>query len=159
MGKDTFIIYTSFYKPISILSDKQLGRLFRAIFKYNLGEAVDVEDDIRMAFEFFKNQFDIDERKLKLPSSGENHWNWKGGITNEIHRIRESSQYKQWRKDVFMRDEYTCQHCGQIGGKLNAHHIKPFSMYPDLRFDVDNGITLCKKCHIELHRTEREWKR
>lgn len=159
MEKDTFIIYTSFYKPISILSDKQLGRLFRAIFKYNLGEAVDVEDDIRMAFEFFKNQFDIDERKLKLPPSGENHWNWKGGITNEIHRIRESSQYKQWRKDVFMRDEYTCQHCGQIGGKLNAHHIKPFSMYPDLRFDVDNGITLCKKCHIELHRTEREWKR
>lgn len=65
MGKDSFLIYTAFYKPISILSDKQLGRLFRAIFAYNLGEAVSVEDDIRMAFEFFKNQFDIDESKYQ----------------------------------------------------------------------------------------------
>lgn len=65
MGKDSFLIYTAFYKPISILSDKQLGRLFRVIFAYNLGEAVSVEDDIRMAFEFFKNQFDIDESKYQ----------------------------------------------------------------------------------------------
>lgn len=65
MPKESFIIYSSFYKPISILSDKQLGRLFRAIFQYNLGEAVDVDDDIRMAFEFFKNQFIIDERKYQ----------------------------------------------------------------------------------------------
>lgn len=65
MGKDSFIIYKSFYKPISKLSDKQLGRLFRAIFEYNLGEVVSVEDDIEMAFEFFKNQFDIDESKYQ----------------------------------------------------------------------------------------------
>ena len=64
---------------------------------------------------------------------------------------------KAWRKAVFERDSYKCQKCGKIGGKLNAHHIKPFSLYPDLRFDIDNGITLCKECHIELHKTEREW--
>lgn len=57
------MIYKSFYKPISKLSDKQLGRLFRAIFKYQLGEIITVEEDIEIAFEFFKNQFEIDENK------------------------------------------------------------------------------------------------
>ncbi len=65
MGKESFLIYNSFYKPISKLSDKQLGRLFRAIFKYHLGEIVTVEEDIEIAFEFFKNQFEIDESKYK----------------------------------------------------------------------------------------------
>ncbi len=63
MAKDSFILYKSFYKPISRLSDKQLGRLFRAIFKYQLGEEVTVEEDIEMAFGFFINQFEIDETK------------------------------------------------------------------------------------------------
>ena len=63
MGKESFLIYKSFYKPISKLSDKQLGRLFRAIFKYQLGEIITVEEDIEIAFEFFKNQFEIDENK------------------------------------------------------------------------------------------------
>lgn len=65
MKKDSFVIYTSFYKPISKLSDKQLGRLFRAIFMHQLGEVVSVEEDIEMAFEFFKNQFEIDESKYQ----------------------------------------------------------------------------------------------
>lgn len=63
MGKDSFLIYKSFYKPIARLSDKQLGRLFRAIFKHQLGEEVTVEEDIEMAFGFFINQFEIDETK------------------------------------------------------------------------------------------------
>ena len=65
MGKDAFVIYKSFYKPISSLSDKQLGRLFRCIFLHQLGEVAPVEDDIRMAFEFFKNQFELDESKYQ----------------------------------------------------------------------------------------------
>lgn len=82
MGKDTFIVYTSFYKPISFLSDKQLGRLFRAIFRYNLGEVVDVEDDIRMAFEFFKNQFEIDESKYQAKIMQNIESGRKGGNPN-----------------------------------------------------------------------------
>lgn len=64
-AKDGFVIYKSFYKPISRLSDKQLGRLFRAIFNYQLDGEATVEEDIEMAFEFFKNQFEIDELKYK----------------------------------------------------------------------------------------------
>lgn len=66
-------------------------------------------------------------------------------------RVRTNKEYKRWRHDVFARDNYTCNVCGKRGGKLNAHHIKPWAKYKDLRFDVSNGITLCVKCHKMQH--------
>lgn len=65
MSKESFIIYKSFWRPISRLSDEQLGRLFRAICLYQTGETPDVADDIVIAYEFFVNQFNIDERKYQ----------------------------------------------------------------------------------------------
>lgn len=79
--------------------------------------------------------------------SGKEHWNWRGGITKIQVKIRNSSAYKFWRKAVFERDKYTCQICGIIGGSLHADHIKPFSLFPELRLDVKNGRTLCIPCH------------
>lgn len=73
---------------------------------------------------------------------------WKGGIHPEKLRLRKSSKYKEWREKVFQRDNYTCQKCGDNkGGNLHAHHILNFSEHDDLRFNVNNGITLCEKCH------------
>jgi 5-methylcytosine-specific restriction endonuclease McrA len=54
-----------------------------------------------------------------------------------------------WRSAVYLRDNYTCQKCGQRGGRLNAHHVKPFKDFPELAFDVSNGQTLCVPCHKE----------
>lgn len=65
---------------------------------------------------------------------------------------RKTEEYKTWRADVFARDGFKCQVCGQVGGVLNAHHIKEFSKYPDLRYKVENGVTLCEECHKKLHR-------
>ncbi len=78
---------------------------------------------------------------------GDKNPNWKGGVTSENDRIRKSIEYSTWRTKVFERDNYTCQFCRQRGGKLNADHIKPFSLFPGLRFKVDNGRTLCIQCH------------
>lgn len=88
-----------------------------------------------------------------LEISGENHHNWKGGITPYRIAFWQSPEYKEWRRKVFERDSYTCKFCG-ISSKsarkrvcLEAHHIKKFSSYPELRLVVENGITLCKPCH------------
>lgn len=57
-------------------------------------------------------------------------------------------RYKQWRSDVFTRDGWVCQTCkNSVGGKLQAHHIKSWSKFPDSRYDINNGVTLCIDCH------------
>ena len=66
--------------------------------------------------------------------------------------FRRIPEYIKWRKAVFERDNYTCQKCKKRGGRLNAHHIKPFSQYRDLRTEIANGITLCEKCHKLAHK-------
>lgn len=85
--------------------------------------------------------------KRKPWMAGENNPFWKGGITPINLSIRNSLDYRLWRKAVFERDNYTCTWCGIIGGELNADHIKPFSLFPKLRFSIDNGRTLCHSCH------------
>lgn len=77
--------------------------------------------------------------------------NWNGGTTSEDLKLRRSKEYLQWRLFVFERDYFTCQICQCIGGILNAHHIKRWSKYKEDRFDVNNGITLCQKCHKVIH--------
>ncbi len=79
--------------------------------------------------------------------SGEKHWKWKGGITPLNAQIRNSLEYRIWRRSVFERDNYTCIWCKKRGVVLNADHIKPFAQYPELRFAIDNGRTLCVDCH------------
>jgi hypothetical protein len=74
---------------------------------------------------------------------------WMGGVSSENAILRGSAQYEKWRKSVFARDDYTCVCCGKRGGKLTADHIKQWSLYPALRFDVENGRTMCRDCHAQ----------
>jgi len=96
----------------------------------------------------------------KIPNCGQNvprgsdHYNWKGGITPENKRQRATIECVKWRKAIYARDNYTCQECGQVGGKLHAHHIKYWAEYPDMRFELSNGVTMCVECHQFLHATE-----
>ncbi len=95
------------------------------------------------------------KRKMSIHQLGEKNNNWKGGITAKYLKLRKNFEATQWRVSVFERDNYTCQMCGNNkGGNLNAHHIKPFIKYPELRFDINNGLTLCEDCHIQngLHK-------
>ena|SRR3990167_1405256 len=93
-------------------------------------------------------------QKISQKLSGNKSHLWRGGITKEVRLIRTSLEYRAWRKSVFERDDYTCVECGSRNGDgrahtLNADHIKPFSLYPELRFDLNNGRTLCTECHLK----------
>jgi len=94
-----------------------------------------------------------EEKRKKI--SGANSHSWKGGITPINLKIRMSLEYRLWREAVFKRDNYTCVWCLHRGGNLNADHIKPFSLFPELRLALDNGRTLCVSCH----RTTDTWGR
>ena len=87
----------------------------------------------------------------KLLVAGENNYNWKGGYDNEKVRFRKTYEFKTWVKEVYKRDSYTCQCCGEKGGKLNAHHLDGYNWCVEKRTDVDNGITLCENCHNDFH--------
>ena len=65
---------------------------------------------------------------------------------------RNTKEYSEWRESVYKRDKYTCQICKKVGGNLNAHHIKEYAKFPELRFEIDNGITLCEECHRKIHK-------
>ena len=83
---------------------------------------------------------------------GSDSHSFKDGKLEERRGQRFSIEYKRWRFDVFSRDKFTCQKCGyNKGGNLNAHHIKTFAEYPELRFDINNGITYCEPCHKLEH--------
>ena len=100
-----------------------------------------------------KRRFSLEVRKkMSEAHMKEKHWNWQGGITPINRRMRKQQEYRIWRDSVFTRDNYICQSCGlKTGGghrvELNADHIKPFALFPELRFAINNGRTLCKECH------------
>lgn len=80
---------------------------------------------------------------------------WRGG-TSFMRQGREMmAEQAKWRRLVFCRDKYICQRCGyNKGKKLNAHHKASWSEYPDKRFELSNGVTLCKECHDWVHSEE-----
>ena len=85
--------------------------------------------------------------------TGENNPNWQGGGNGSFsERIKKTVCWREWRQAVFERDNFTCRSCGQEGDKLIPHHIKSKQVYPELVFRVDNGMTLCKRCHKKIHR-------
>lgn len=92
--------------------------------------------------------------------SGENHHDWKNGISGEFKKIRATEEYKVWQKEVYKRDGWTCRICSNKPKDIVAHHIKSFADYPELRFIVNNGITFCRSCHAKIHgilRTLRDY--
>lgn len=105
----------------------------------------------------------VARQKLSIALRGDKSPLWRGGVSQftrtERHNTMITFEYKKWRKDVFMRDDFTCQMCGLQGIKtLRANHIKLYSLYPALRIVLTNGITICEDCDIKyVLRHEPEW--
>lgn len=107
--------------------------------------------------------------RLKNPNfhRGANNPNWKGGITNLNVKIRTCSVYDDWRFACYKRDKNICQLCG-CKKNLHCHHIIYFSdlieqfniktleqaILCENLWDTNNGITLCKNCHIKIHKND-----
>ena len=106
----------------------------------------------------YKNHFCSQECKAKWQSEnvkGENHPNYDPTKTQEEReQERKYPEYNDWRKEVYKRDNYTCQCCGVVGNghNLNAHHIYGYTEYKDLGTDINNGVTLCEDCHKRYHK-------
>jgi len=92
-----------------------------------------------------------EEHKHKIGDAvrGDKHPNWKGGITYPIFALRKTKEYRHWRNAVLERDGYRCRKCLKSNSRLDAHHIFSFTLFPELRFEVGNGITTCAKCHTK----------
>ena len=94
------------------------------------------------------------KRVSPLVPRGDKHHAWKGGITPIHNRIRGSLEYIIWRNEVYKRDRWTCRMCKKYceKGDIVAHHLQKFSDFPELRFLVENGLTFCRKCHVEVEK-------
>jgi len=166
-------------KPFTEETKRKMG-LAKKGHKYNLGRHHTEEAKIKISEAHKGRQFSEEhKRKLSEASKGQQHSeesirknreasmgsrnpNWQGGISSLNKTIRRSFEYRQWRSDVYTRDEYTCQECGDnSGGNLIAHHIKSLSIliyYYEITtleealkceelWNINNGITLCERCH------------
>jgi len=153
------------------------GRFFSKEARKNMSEAkkgkVISEETKKKMSETNKGQVRSSETKenisksLKGKRSGKNNGNWKGGITPLREIIRANFLYRQWRSDVFTRDNFTCQKCrDKTGGNLEAHHLKHLSsileeykiktiekaLACEELWNINNGITLCELCHDKKSR-------
>lgn len=107
----------------------------------------DIKDKIREKLKGIKHSKDRRIKSSMAKQGITDIKDWDGFITPRNLLIRDSLEYKEWRTEVYTRDNYTCQRCDQIGGNLNAHHILSFAKFIEERFNIDNGQTLCKDCH------------
>ena len=111
------------------------------------GKHDDYLQALNAAYRYQYRCYECYKDALSENKKGKSNYFWKGGVNRENDILRHRREYKEWRTSVYERDNYTCQCCGARGSKLNAHHINSFADYPELRYDINNGITLCTECH------------
>jgi len=148
--------------PMLEMSKQKMRKKIMGRTPWNKNGKHSKEARIKMSISHKGNIFSKETKnKISESNKGIKSYLWKGGITPLILHIRQSFKSRQWRSDIFTRDNFTCQDCGQVGGRLNVHHIKSFSsiiqfyeittfeeaLECDELWNINNGITLCIECH------------
>jgi 5-methylcytosine-specific restriction endonuclease McrA len=134
--------------PMEIYRHMKGKRKFCSLDCYHKYQQINISEETRLKL----SKIHIGKKQSiehRLKNSGSNHHDWQGGITSENERLRKTIEYKEWRISILKRDDYTCKFCQKRGGKLHVDHIKPFSLFPELRLDMNNGRTLYEPCHKE----------
>jgi hypothetical protein len=125
------------------ISSSQIGRKLSDEWKTNIGKSI---KKLGIRPPSAKGKIWSKEVIMRRVESLKKTWDKKGRKVYSRPK-HQGTEYRIWRKSVYDRDNYTCQICGTIGGALNADHIKPWCLFPELRFDINNGRTLCVPCH------------
>jgi len=160
---------TAWNKGLTKETDERVKKISESKIKYYCSnEARNELSKIKMGNTNWLGKKHTEEYKKEMSESyrGEDNPCWRGGTTSLQKILRGCFMYRQWRSDIFTRDDFTCQECGQRGGHLEAHHIKQLSKILQLYeitnyeealdcaelWNLNNGITLCKECHKKLHK-------
>ena len=140
------IRYSDGHKKLSIIAKK------KGFGKWMAGKKLSRETRDKISESNTGRIFSKEVRdKISKAVSGNKNGSWKGGISTVKNKIRNSAEYREWRFAVYKRDNFKCQVC-RSSEKINAHHIISFSNQFNKHLEVYNGITMCKKCHTDLHK-------
>lgn len=148
--------YRGHGKPHTEESKKRMSDLKKSYYteggKHPLkGKKFSETSRLKMSLSHIGKEVSEESRqKMSTARSGEKHWNYKKDRTTLKKREnrRDDMYYKDWRKNVYIRDEYKCRlSSDNCKGKIEAHHIYKWSEYPTLRYIITNGITLCHTHH------------
>jgi hypothetical protein len=149
-GKKNIVFGTKFNRLSFVENtEKKENRAFIGLWKCECGNTIE-RGNTWITKGYIKSCGCLNIDKIKS-RNGANHPNWKGGLTEASAKIRKSSDYKKWRALVFERDFYTCKKCYKTNMTLNADHILPFALFPELILSLKNGRTLCEDCHKKTH--------
>jgi len=125
-------------RKLSLINPKPwLGKKFSDEHRRKISEA-------RKGFKMSDEQ----RKKLSEIKKGCNHPNWKGGVKLENQKFRVTREYREFLSKILLRDGDICKIDNKdCGGPLEIHHILNSMDYPELRYEVNNGITLCRNHH------------
>lgn len=140
-----------YWKIHPMLGKKRSEKWKKKISKIMMDNENGFKKGIYQGYGFKKGNIPWDKNRKRPEMSNKNNPNWKGGITPENEKIRHNIEMYLWRGSVIAKNNWTCQKCGAID-HLMAHHIQNFSKFIELRTSIENGITLCKNCHIDFHK-------
>lgn len=138
--------------PIKVYPSTKGIKKYCSLTCRNKGRTISEEtrEKFRILHKTRKRKRHTESTKIKMSLAKTKEIIFTGFKSPKSRIIRNSPEYAQWRLEVFTRDNFTCVLCSDVGGRLEAHHILPFSKYEELRLKISNGITLCVDCHCKV---------
>lgn len=148
-NRKSFTFTKYYYNIVKDISDKDAGKLIKGICDYQFNGVEPKFTGVNNVIWIGLKSYAEHQINGYLNGKGRK----KSGLNEKkTKNIRKTFEYSKWRQDVFLiRDNDTCQNCGDMESVLDVHHIIPISSNPDLALDPDNGVSLCKPCHKRHH--------